>query len=453
MTLSRHTPLVARTPLRTHTGLQASGSWSRSVPLLSGKTKSAATARSGPVPPVTATRRETGFSRKVKLQVRTRAGNGEPENALCELPDYLTAYARARIEIQPDGCWYWTGSVNPKGYGVANLPGGKRAGAHQHVFGLSGGVVAAGMTLDHQCHNRDRSCPGGKTCLHRRCVNPAHLEEATRGDNSRRGKGTPALNLAKEKCPEGHDYDYVDPRGWRQCTRCGYAKEVARRRAAGVSERKTWQPACSKGHEYTPENTYWSKGKRYCKACDREKLAARRAKTRKPCRGCGGPVGGGSPYRYCEQCRADRRTSGTVNANGKVVTRRSPRSTGFSRAVKLLVRTRAGNGCADEARCEACGLWLGRRHGECQHLVARGMGGTSNPLLSTPANAALLCRDCHRTAESRDRETGARGFWLPQGTDPRMVPMMLASEHGSGVLVWRSEDGRYLTEAPEVRAA
>ena len=127
--------------------------------------------------------------------------------------------------------------------------------------------------------------------------------------------------------------------------------------------------------------------------------------------------------------------------------------TGFSRPVKLQVRTRAGNGNPDMALCEACGLWLGRRHGECQHLVARGMGGTSNPLLSTTANAALLCRDCHRIAESRDREMGARGFWLPQGTDPRTVPMMLASEHGSGLLVWRSEDGRYLTEAPQEVAA
>ena len=29
--------------------------------------------------------------------------------------------------------------------------------------------------------------------------------------------------------------------------------------------------------------------------------------------------------------------------------------------------------------------------------------------------------------------------------------MMLASEHGSGVSVWRSEDGHYLFEEPEVR--
>jgi hypothetical protein len=133
------------------------------------------------------------------------------------------------------------------------------------------------------------------------------------------------------------------------------------------------------------------------------------------------------------------------------------RETGFSRAVKLAVRTRAGNGEIENAACEHCGIWLGRYGGQVQHLVARGMGGTSDPVLGTAANGALLCGTAqsgdHGLAESRDREIGARGFWLPQGTDPRMVPMMLGSEHGSGVLVWRSEDGRYLFEAPEVSAA
>lgn len=136
---------------------------------------------------------------------------------------------------------------------------------------------------------------------------------------------------------------------------------------------------------------------------------------------------------------------------------RTRTETGFSRAVKLLVRTRAGNGDPDEARCECCGVWLGRYEGQIQHLVARGMGGTSNPVLSTAANGALLCGTAqsgdHGLAESRDREMGAKGFWLPQGTDPRLVPMMLASEHGSGITVWRSVDGRYLFEAPEADAA
>jgi hypothetical protein len=129
--------------------------------------------------------------------------------------------------------------------------------------------------------------------------------------------------------------------------------------------------------------------------------------------------------------------------------RRTPRDTGFSPKVKLQVRTRAGNGDPHEACCECCGIWLGRYGGQVQHIVARGMGGTSNPVLGTAANAALLCGTAqsgdHGLAESRDAEMGAKGFWLPQGTDPRTVPMKL----WSGAEVWRSEDGRYVTEAPE----
>lgn len=124
----------------------------------------------------------------------------------------------------------------------------------------------------------------------------------------------------------------------------------------------------------------------------------------------------------------------------------------FSRKTRLAVRTRAGNGDPSAARCEADGVFLGLRAGDYQHIVARGMGGSRNPLLGTAANCALLCRHCHDLCEARDREMGARGFWLPQGTDPRTVPMMLASEHGSGISVWRSADGRYLFQAPAVAA-
>ena len=108
--------------------------------------------------------------------------------------------------------------------------------------------------------------------------------------------------------------------------------------------------------------------------------------------------------------------------------------------------------------CEACGIWLGKYEGQIQHVVARGMGGTSNPVLSTAANGALLCgtpddkSTCHGLAEDRDPEMKAKGFWLPQGTDPRLAPMMLHSRHGSGMSVWRSETGEYLYERPAVAA-
>jgi len=127
--------------------------------------------------------------------------------------------------------------------------------------------------------------------------------------------------------------------------------------------------------------------------------------------------------------------------------------TGFSPRVRKLVRTRAGSGDPFDACCECCGIWLGMHAGQIQHVVARGMGGTSNPVLKTAANAVLLAgtaqTGCHGRAERRDPEMKARGFWLPQGTDPRLMPMTLIG----GVEVWRSEDGRYLYEQPEAVAA
>lgn len=147
-----------------------------------------------------------------------------------------------------------------------------------------------------------------------------------------------------------------------------------------------------------------------------------------------------------------RRTPlGAGGAPAPTAPARSRRQTGFSVPVKLTVRKRAGGGDIDQAACEACGQWLGRYGGNVQHIVARGMGGTSNPVLSTAANAALLCGltpqdpdGCHYLAESRHKEMRERGFWLKQGTDPRTVSMTLHA----GDLAWRSEDGSYLSEAP-----
>ena len=114
---------------------------------------------------------------------------------------------------------------------------------------------------------------------------------------------------------------------------------------------------------------------------------------------------------------------------------------------KLAIRTRAGNGDPDQARCEATGIWLGRHGGEIQHIRARGMGGSQ--LRNVISNGVLLSREAHRRAEARVPHMRAMGFWLLSGDPPS--PIMLHGEQG-GVTVWLSDDGRYLTESPQEAA-
>jgi len=125
----------------------------------------------------------------------------------------------------------------------------------------------------------------------------------------------------------------------------------------------------------------------------------------------------------------------------------------FSDNTRHLIRTRAGEGDPHDAMCEYHeNCWLGINGGEMQHVVARGMGGSRNPVINSPAGGILLCREAHALAEARDARMGKLGFWLPQGTDPLLVPMLLHGASGGGRLVWRSADGGYLNQAPEVAA-
>jgi hypothetical protein len=66
-------------------------------------------------------------------------------------------------------CWIWQRTRNPQGYGQQN-----KAGAHRVYFERANGPLPPGMEPDHLCRVR---------C----CVNPAHMEAVTRGENARRG--------------------------------------------------------------------------------------------------------------------------------------------------------------------------------------------------------------------------------------------------------------------------
>jgi len=106
----------------------------------------------------------------------------------------------ARI-VRVDGCWLWTGYINPNGYAMFG-----RRWAHRVAYEFFVGPIPEGLELDHLCR-----VPA--------CVNPAHLEAVTHRENMRRA---PATN--RTVCPGGHPYDesntHITKAGKRHCRAC-----------------------------------------------------------------------------------------------------------------------------------------------------------------------------------------------------------------------------------------
>lgn len=133
----------------------------------------------------------------------------------------------ANYEVQDNGCWHWKGPRSKAGYGMIYQ---RRDGvfkgilAHRFFFEQHGGVLEGRKPLDHVCHNTDKTCTPEVECLHRRCVNPDHLQLVTTQINVLRGNGFAAVNAAKTHCKEGHAFTstntYVDPQGRRNCITC-----------------------------------------------------------------------------------------------------------------------------------------------------------------------------------------------------------------------------------------
>jgi hypothetical protein len=115
-----------------------------------------------------------------------------------------------------DGCWTWTGSRHPDGYGSL---GGVLA--HRLIYERCVGPIPKGFHIDHLCRNRA-------------CVRLDHLEVVTPRTNALRGTGFSARNAGKSTCPHGHALDgrirSGARAGARKCLTC--ARLQARRRRA-----------------------------------------------------------------------------------------------------------------------------------------------------------------------------------------------------------------------------
>jgi len=171
-----------------------------------------------------------------------------PPSLYGDYPAQLAYFTRR----QPSGCWHFAGFIIPSGYGQL----GRNLMAHRVAWEVANGrPVPAGLVIDHTCHNVDLSCSDDSDCVHRRCVNPAHLEAVPQRTNIMRGHSPLSpVNAAKTHCVNGHEFTedniyYRPDRFGRICRTCrdealrrGREKWEDRRREAAAARRRQVNP-------------------------------------------------------------------------------------------------------------------------------------------------------------------------------------------------------------------
>lgn len=137
-----------------------------------------------------------------------------------------------------DDCWIWTAGKNHYGYGSYRLiVNGRSFAAQSHRLSYEDAVgpIPDGMVIDHLCRT-----PA--------CVNPAHMEVVSRGENVLRGESSSAKHARGENCG--------------RCASC-------------VNAIKTH---CVRGHLLDGDNLYVANsGMRVCRACAQERRSKRRS--------------------------------------------------------------------------------------------------------------------------------------------------------------------------------
>jgi hypothetical protein len=191
----------------------------------------------------------------------------------------LEHLARARGE-DASACWPWDGWIDRRqnqGYGLYHSPFERTNGlAHRLAWQVWVGPIPLDLVVDHVCHTNDLTCIPGVECLHRRCVNPAHMELVTRAENTRRSH----LHLREfVKCKNGHpraDHGRLTPSGRWECELCRKELQTRYDRSRGHKPRHPWDETCPHGHPLEGNLRIGPSGVKCCRACEREKSRTRR---------------------------------------------------------------------------------------------------------------------------------------------------------------------------------
>ena len=127
-----------------------------------------------------------------------------------------------------NGCWNWTGTKDPGGYGGIMLKG-KRESIHRVVYA---------WLIQSIPRNKGKNIPQlDHLCKNRACCNPLHLELVSFKENILRGVSPSALHARKIYCKNGHrlpnKYTLVNKNGKREriCLTCRrkYEREYMRK--------------------------------------------------------------------------------------------------------------------------------------------------------------------------------------------------------------------------------
>lgn len=114
----------------------------------------------------------------------------------------------------------------------------------------------------------------------------------------------------------------------------------------------------------------------------------------------------------------------------------------FSVDTVFLIVTR------DDHRCAACGVRVNGERGRdwsVHHRKPRGMGGTKDPAVSSPANGVILCGSgttgCHGEVEANRGNAMVEGFLISR--NGVQVPSEVSIEHAVHGYVYLDDDGGY----------